>query len=196
MAISQGVRTPRVGPQGGWPAQPGPQSRRAGDWPRASGTAAPERINVTARFGPLQPAEGESLVQALLLSSQGTAWEDIHRSLVSSQASTRVHIMLRYLLPAIPTGGLEGFLVSSDKELTVQFHAIEVAAIRRLARQLEALRTPFTMTVSFNDRRSGTLRASWELGLDQASIAILGELPPDSAGCRRLLSQMEELLAR
>ena len=135
-------------------------------------------------------------MQALLLSSQGTAWEDVHRSLVSSQASTRVHIILRHLLPAIPTGGLEGFLVSADHQLTVRLQAVEVAAVRRLARQLEALRTPFTMTVDFNDRRSGALRASWDLGLDQASVAILGDLAPDATGRRRLLAQMEELLAR
>jgi hypothetical protein len=135
-------------------------------------------------------------MQALLESRQGKSWEEIHRRLVSTQASTRVHIVLRYLLPAILLGGLESFLRSADQVLDVQFQATGVAALRHLVRQMEALRTPFTITVSFSDRRSGTLRASWDLGLDQASIVIVGELPADAAAHRRLLSQMEELLAR
>ena len=147
MATTQEVRAPRVDSQGPLPAGPGLKSKRAGDRPQTNVAAASEGISVTAPCGPLHPAEGDSLMQALLLSSQGTAWEPIHRSLVSSQAST------------------------------------------------EALRTPFTMTVDFNEPLSGALRASWDLGLDQASVAILGELPPDVAGRRRLFAQMEELLA-
>lgn len=197
MAGSQGARTVAADSPGVRLTSPGLlRAKRAPRRQSASRLTAGERFSVAARCGPLQPAEGESLVQALLQSLGGKSWEEIHPSLVSTQASTRVLIMLRYLLPAIPSGELGGFLISSDKELIVQFRAIEVAAIRRLARQLEALRTPFTMTVTFNPRRSGTLRASWDLGLDQESVAILGELPPDSAGRRRLLSQMEELLAR
>ena len=159
---------------------------------------------MVAHLGPFQPAELdslmqgllESLMQALLECRRGKSWGEIRRRLVSSQASTRVHILLRYLLPAILLGGLESFLRSADQVLDVQFHATGVASIRRLVRQMEALRTPFTITVSFSALNSAALRASWDPGFDQALIAIVGELPADAAAHRRLLSQMEELLAR
>ncbi len=135
-------------------------------------------------------------MQGLLESRQGSCWDEIHRHLVSTQASARVHLVLRYLLPAILPGGLESFLRSADQVLDVQFQATGVASIRHLVRQMEALRTPFTITVSCSDLRSAALRASWDPGFDQALIAIVGELPADAGARRRLLSQMEELLAR
>jgi hypothetical protein len=195
MAVRQGARTPAVDLRGAELTSQAPRPRGESGRQSASMPAG-DGISVVARLGPFQPTELGSLMQALLESRQGKSWGEIHRGLVSTQASSRVHIVLRYLLPAILLGGLESFLRSADQVLDVQFEATEVAAIRRLVRQLEALRTPFTITVSFSDRRSGTLRASWDLGLDQASIAIVGELPGDAAGRRRLLSQMEELLAR
>ena len=195
MAVSQGVRTPAVDLRGAELTSQAPQPR--GESGRQSASIpAGDGVSVVARLGPFQLAELESLMQALLESRQGKSWGEIHRRLVSTQASTRVHIVLRYLLPAILLGGLESFLRSADQVLDLQFQATGVASIRHLVRQMEALRTPFTITVSFSDRRSGTLRASWDLGLDQASIAIVGELPATAAAHRRLLSQMEELLAR
>ncbi len=151
---------------------------------------------MVAHLGPVQPAELDFLRQGLQESRQGSSWGEIHRQLVSTQASTRVLILLRHLLPAILPGGLESFLRSADQALEVQFQATGVAAIRRLVRQMEALRTPFTITVSCSDLSSTALRASWDPGFDQALIAMVGELPADTGARRQLLSQMEELLAR
>jgi len=195
MAVSQGARIPAVDLRGAELTSQAPPSR--GESGRQSASIpGGDGVSVVASLGPFQLAELESLMRALLECRQGKSWGEIRRRLVSSQASTRVHILLRYLLPAILLGGLESFMRSADQVLDVQFQATGVAAIRHLVRQMEALRTPFTITVSFSDRRSGTLRASWDLGLDQASIAIVGELPATAAAHRRLLSQMEELLAR
>ncbi len=163
---------------------------------RSAGPPAGDGRGVVARLGPVQPAELDSLMQGLLESRQGSCWDEIHRHLVSAQASTRVHILLRYLLPAIVLGGLESFLRSADQVLDVQVHATGLASIRRLVRQMEALRTSFTVTVSFSDLNSAAMRASWYPGFDEALIAIVGELPADAGARRRLLSQMEKLLAR
>ncbi len=195
MAVSQGARTAAVDVRGAELTSQAPPPRGASGR-QSTSIPAGDGVSVVASLGPFQLAELESLTQALLECRQGKAGGEIRRRLVSTQASTRVHILLRYLLPAILLGGLESFLRSADQVLEVQFQATGLAAIRRLVRQMEALRTPFTITVSCSDLSSAALRASWDPGFDQALIAIVGELPPDAGARRQLLSQMEELLAR
>ncbi len=195
MAVSQGVRTPAVDLRGAKLTSQAPQPRGESER-QSAGPPVGDGVGVLARLGPFQLAELESLMQALLESRQGKSWDEIHRRLVSTQASTRVHIVLRSLLPAILPGGMESFLRSADQVLDVKFQATAVPSIRQLVRQMEALRTPFTITVSFSDLSSAALRASWDPGFDQALVTIVNKPPADAAAHRRLLSLMEELLAR
>ncbi len=195
MAVSQGARAPAVDLQGAEMTSQAPPSRGESGKQSAS-IPVGDGVSVVASLGPFQLAELESLMRALLECRQGKSWGEIRRRLVSTQASTRVHILLRYLLPAILPGGLESFLRSADQILDVQFQATGVAAIRPLVRQMEALRTPFTITISFRDLGSGTLRTSWGPGFDQALVTIVGEARAADDAHRRLLSHMEELLAR
>jgi|GEM_PF-5456993 len=195
MAVGQGAGAPAVNLRGAELTSQAPQPRGESGRQTAS-IPAGDGVSVVARFGPFQLAELESLMQVLLESRQGSSWGEIHRRLVSTQASTRVHILLRYLLAAVLPGGLESFRQTGEEVLEVRFRATGVPAIRSLVRQVEALRTAFTIRVSLDDGLSGALLASWAPGFDEALIAIVGELPADAAAHRRLLSQMEELLAR
>ncbi len=169
---------------------PGEQRRPSDD-----ATAARERTRVTVRCAPMEPSEREVLLRALLQFSEGCAWPEIHCGLLKAHGSTRVHMILRLLLHAIFPGGLDGLVTTPGHELTLQFQTEDLRAVGQLARQLEALSTPFCISIRANDRDSGAVRASWGLGLDRASVTIVGDVSTDRGWRRRLLSQMEDLLA-
>jgi hypothetical protein len=104
-------------------------------------------------------------------------------------------MILRLLLHAISPGGLDELVTTPGHELTLQFQTEDLRAVGQLARQLEALSTPFIISISANDRDSGAVRASWDLGFDRASVALVGDVPTERGWRRRLLAQMEDLLA-
>lgn len=158
-------------------------------------TATRERINVTVRCGPLEPSEQEVLLGTLRQFAGDSTWPDIHYGPLTARGSARVHVILSYLLPAISPGGLDGLVATPSHELRLQLEAAQLGPVGQLARQLEALRTPFSIAIHANDSDSGAVRASWELGLDQPSVALLGDVPTDPGWRHRLLSQMEDLLA-
>ena len=134
-------------------------------------------------------------MRALLQISERCRWPEIHCGLLNANGSTRVHMILRMLLHAISPGGLDGMVTTPGHELNLQFQTRELGAVGQLARQLEALSTPFSISISANHHDSGAVRASWDLGLDRASVALVGDVPAERGWRRRLLAQMEDLLA-
>jgi hypothetical protein len=130
------------------------------------------------------------LLAALRLFSVGSKWSEILQELLAAHGSTRVLIILRSLLPATSPAGLERFELMPNGELKLQLEVADLGAVGRWMRQLEQLRTPFRVTISA-DARPGTIRASWDLGLDQPAIALLGGLSQDPEHRRILLSLME-----
>jgi hypothetical protein len=179
----------RVGGDGGPPlgVATASQVRPRG---RASAARTRDRIRATLRCGPLQPTEQELLLAALRLFSVGSKWSEILQELLAAHGSTRVLIILRSLLPATSPAGLERFELMPNGELKLQLEVADLGAVGRWMRQLEQLRTPFRVTISA-DARPGTIRASWDLGLDQPAIALLGGLSQDPEHRRILLSLME-----
>lgn len=156
----------------------------------------PERIVVSARCGPVEPTELQALLWALAQLLQGMGPEEIRQGLLGSHASTRAHMILRHLLPAISKGGLESCGPAPTGELALRFIAGGIVAVRTWVRDLEALRTPFRVTIGFGHRSSGALMVSWAFGFDTAAVGIVGDMPGQTRERRRPLSRMRESLAR
>ncbi len=165
--------------QGGTPV--GPPSRGSG-------------LRVRLQCGPLEPPEREALMGALLQVSEGDSWPEIHPGLLQAHASTRVHLLARRLRESIPARGLEGIVALPNQELALECYVTQLKGLGRVARDLQELQTPYRISIAADSLHSGCVQASWDLGLEGASVALRGEVPGDPGWRRRLLRQMQTLL--
>lgn len=165
-----------------------------GESPDAPPTRA-AGFHVRFRFGPLEQVEHEVLMGPLLRISEGDTWSEIHAWLLEAKASSRVHLIARRLLEAIPTLGLKGVVATPNHEVALELGVSRLDGLGRLAGDLQHLQTPYRITIGADPHYSGAVQASWNLGLDGPSVALRGQLPGDPKWRQRLLTEMSTLLA-
>ena len=152
-------------------------------------------LEVSLSIGPIEQREVASVLQAMTRLADGASWSRIQQDLLSSQASTRTHLITHRLVAAVAH---ETSCTARDNQaggLELRFLAPGIPSIRELAEALRMLRTPFSMTVGSPDPDSGRLSAFWDLGWDEADVGILGRPPRDRRARGALWERLEQLLA-
>ncbi len=160
---------------------------------QSPGCEAP--LEVSLSIGPFEQREVASVLKAMTRLAHGASWSRIQQDLLSSQASTRTHLITHRLLAAVAN---ETSCTARDNQaggLELGFLATGIPSIRELEEALRMLRTPFSMTVGSPDPDSSRLSAFWDLGWDEATVLILGRPPRDRRLRGALGEHLEQLLA-
>ncbi|MGH7641992.1 MAG: hypothetical protein ACRENX_03100 [Candidatus Dormibacteria bacterium] len=142
----------------------------------------------------MEQLEQEVLMGALLRISEGGAWSEIHAWLLETHTSSRVHMIAKRLLEASSAVGLKGVVATPSHEVALELGVCRLGGLGRLVRGLQQLQTPYRITIGANSHDSGSVQASWNLGLDEPSVALRGEAPGDPKWRQRLLAEMSTLL--
>ncbi len=152
-------------------------------------------LEVRMSLGPIERQERDAVLQAMDRLVQGAPWSQIQKEMLASQASSRALLITRRLLTAAAGNRGDTARATEGGGLELEFTATGITAIRELSGTLRMLRTPFTMTVGPDDRGTGRLRASWDLGWDEPTVLVLDRPPQDQTARGRLWERLEELLA-
>ena len=153
-------------------------------------------LEVRLSLGPIEKRERDAVLEAMDRLVQGAPWSRIRQEMLTSQASSRAHLITRRLLAAVAGHRGGTARTTNGGGLELEFTATRITAIRELGGTLRMLRTPFTMTVGPKDRDTGRLRAFWDLGWHEPTVLVLDRPPQDQKARGRLWERLEDLLAR